>query len=308
LSLFDFFKEPDAETQAQRAAADEHQQETITAIHRKRLPKHIQARLHDSRDGKSPWIATLTPAELLIVRSHGIRPVAAVSASCWLHYGFSWTRGHRQGWQTALQRLGEEAKAAGANAVLDVKMRTVPIETENSMDFSLIGTAVKFDGLPPSENPLIATVPALEFVKLLEMGIVPTGIAIGAEYKWLTDWNGSTNLFWNGNTEVTTLSGLFARVRERALQLLREDAQEQGGSSLAHTHFSQMFEGERNEQKQKQYLARYIVIATVVSQRGAKAIPHDFRMCLDMQSGKTPLTGTSRHHQSYQSNEREGAI
>jgi uncharacterized protein YbjQ (UPF0145 family) len=306
LSLFDFFKGPDAETLARRAVAAERQQETISAIRRKRLPKHIQARLHDSRDGKSPWIATLTPAELRIVRSHGVRPIAAVSASCWLHYGFSWTRGHRQGWQTALRRLGEEATAAGANAVLDVKMRTVPIETEDSMDFSLIGTAVKIAGLPPREDPIIATVPALEFVKLLEMGIIPTGIAIGAEYKWLTNWQGGANLFWNGNTEVRALSGLWARVRERALQLLREDAKEQGGGSLAHTHFSEMFECEG--EKQKKYLARYIVIATVVNHMGADAISHDFRMCIDMRSGKTPLTGTSRHHQSYSSNEREGAI
>lgn len=38
-----------------------------------------------------------------------------------------------------------------------------------------------------------ATVPALEFVRLLEMGIVPTGIAIGARYEWLGgygQWNG----------------------------------------------------------------------------------------------------------------------
>jgi len=306
LSLFDFFKGQDAETLARQAAADRRRQEIVTAIHRQRLPKHIEARLHDSRDGKSPWIATLTPAELRIVRSHGVRPIAAVSASCWLHYGFSWTRGHRQGWQTALRRLGEEAKAAGANAVLDVKMRTVPIETEDSMDFSLIGTAVKVAGLPPREDPIIATVPALEFVKLLEMGIVPTGIAIGAEYKWLTNWQGGANLFWNGNTEVSALSNLWVRVRERALQLLREDAEEQGGGTLAHTHFSEMFECEG--EKQKRYLARYIVIATVVNQVRAKSISPDFRMCLDMRSGPTPLSGTSRHHQSYDSTEREGAI
>ena len=306
MSLIDLFKGPDAETLARRAAADARHKEVITAIHRKRLPRHIEARLRDSRDGKAPWIATLTPAELRIVRSHGVRPIAAVSASCWLHYGWSWTRGHRQGWQTALQRLREEAKAAGANAVLDVKMRTVPIETEDSMDFTLIGTAVTIDALPAGEDPVIATVPALEFVKLLEVGIVPKGIAIGAEYQWMTDWRGSTNLFWNGNTEVKTLSHLWERVRGKALQQLKDDAKEQGGGSLAHTHFSEIFECERD--KQKQFLARYIVIATVVSQVRAKAITHDFRMCVDMRSGKTPLSGTSRHHQSYESTEREGAI
>ena len=308
MSLFDLFKGPDAETEARRAAAAERQQETITAIQRNRLPRHIQARLHESRDGKVPWIATLTPAELLIVRSHGIKPIATVSASCWLHYGWSWTNGHREGWQAAMQRLREEAKAAGANAVLDVKMRTVPIDTESSMDFTLIGTAVKIDGLPANAEPVIATVPALEFVKLLDVDIVPTGIAIGAQYQWMTDWQGSTaNLFWNGNTEVAMLSRLFSGVRSEALRQLQRDARQQGTGCLAHIHFSQMFEGEQNEKKA--YLARYIVIATVINQPGAGAITHDFRMCVDMRSGKTPLTGTSRHHQSYEStNESEGAI
>ena len=307
MSLFDLFKGPDAETQARQEASEAGRQQIISAIRSNRVPESIRTRLHESRDGKAPWIATLTPAELQIVRSHGVRPIAAVSASCWLHYGFSWTNGHRQGWQAALDRLKEEAKAAGANAVLDVKMRTVPIETEESMDFTLIGTAVKVEGLPPSQDPVIATVPALEFVKLLEVGIVPTGIAIGAEYQWLTDWNGTTNnLFWNGNTEVRTLSHLWERVRGEALRQLQRDAQRQGNGSLAHIHFSQMFESEQNERKA--YLARYIVIATVIDQMGAKAITHDFRMVVDMRSGPSPLTGTTRHHQSYESNESEGAI
>jgi uncharacterized protein YbjQ (UPF0145 family) len=307
LSLFDLFKGPDAETLARQAAAEVRQQQIITAIRGNRLPEHIQARLQASRDGKAPWIATLTPAELQIVRSHGVRPIAAVSASCWLHYGWSWTNGHREGWQAALKRLREEARAAGANAVLDVKMRTVPVETEHSMDFTLIGTAVHIDSLPEGYDPVIATVPALEFVKLLEVGIVPRGIAIGAEYQWLTDWQGSTkNLFWNGNTEVGLLSQLFQKVRAEALRQLHRDAQRQGSGCLAHIHFSQMFEGEQNEKKA--YLGRYIVIATVIDQMGARAITHDFRMCVDMRSGKTPLTGTTRHHQSYESNESEGAI
>jgi len=29
---------------------------------------------------------------------------------------------------------------------------------------------------------------------------------------------------------------------------------------------------------------------------------------VDMHAGKTPLTGTTRHHQSYATNEEEGAI
>ena len=312
MSLLDLFKGPDPETQARRAESAARQAEILRALRARtrRVPQFVLDRMEASRDGKAPWLATLTPAELSMARSHGLRPIAAVSATCWMHYGWSWTNGHAQGWQKALQRLRDEARAAGANAVVDVKMRTIPVYVESSMDFTLVGTAVKVDGLPPSEEPIVATVPALEFIKLLEADIVPTGIAIGAEYRWITDWQGRSNLTWYGNIENTLLSDHWRYVRDRAYQKLREDAEAQGNGALAHVNFSQMFESEvdNNGTKQKQYLARHIVIATVIDQPSAMPLPHDFHMVVDMHAGKTPLVGTKNHHQSYASNDEEGGI
>ncbi len=308
MSLFDFFKQPDEATLARQAASEARQAEIQRALRARThtVPNFVRARLEESSAGRAPWLATLTPAELSITRSHGIRPISAVSATCWLHYGFSWTRGHAQGWQTALQRLRDEARAGGANAVLDVKMRTIPIDVESSMDFTLVGTAVKVDGLPASAEPIVATVPALEFVKLMEADIVPTGIAIGAEYRWITDWGGSTNLFWNGNTEVRMLSSHWKYVRDQAYHNLRQDTERQGNGALAHINFSQMFETEQDEKKQ--YLARHIVIATVIDRPRPKPLANEFHMVVDMHAGKTPLTVRRNHHQSYASNDEEGAI
>lgn len=307
MGLFDFLKLTDAETLASRAAAEARQAEILAAIKSDILPRSMAERLGASRDGSSPWISTLSPAELLITRSHGIRPIAAVSATCWMHYGFSWTVGHAEGWETALNRLVDEAKAAGANAVVDVKMRTIPLGVEQSMDFTLVGTAVYIEGLPPSSNPVVATVPALEFVKLLEADIVPTGIAIGAHYQWIQDYWGQTNLTWAGNTESEALSGLWESVRQTAHSNLRASAKRQGNGALAHINFSQMFRREAEKQP-KQYLARHIVIATTVDTPSLIKMPHDFHMVVDMHAGNTPLTGTTPHHQSYASNDQEGAI
>jgi hypothetical protein len=309
MGLFDFLKGPDAETLALREAAEARQAEILRSIRARThtVPNFVEERLEASRAGRAPWLATLTAPELLIARSHGVRPISAVSATCWLHYGWSWTEGHAQGWQKALQRLRQEARAAGANAVLDVKMRTVPVDVESSMDFTLVGTAVKVDGLSPSDEPIVATVPALEFVKLLENDIVPTGIAIGAEYRWITDWSGRTNLAWYGNIECNVLSDHWRYVRDCAYRRLREDTARQGNGALAHINFSQMFESE-GQNDTKQYLARHIVIATVIDQPRSKPLLHDFQMVVDMHAGKTPLTGTANHHQSYASNDEEGAI
>jgi hypothetical protein len=200
------------------------------------------------------------------------------------------------------------AKAAGANAVLDVKMRTIPLGVENSTDFTLIGTAVRIEGLPPSPEPIVATVPALEFVKLLEADVVPTGLAIGAQYDWLNDWRGRTNQTWMGNVESTALGGFWEMIRQRAHAELRRSAQPQGNGVLAHINFSQLFEFEGGENKPKRFLGRHIVIATTVDARRGVPFQHDIRMVVDMHAGSTPLTGTKPHHQSYATNDKEGAI
>ena len=307
MGIFDIFKKPSAEALAQQAARAQRQADIQEFIENLTVPPAIRARLEGARSGKLPWTATLTPAELMIARSCGLRPVSAISATCWLHYGWSWTEGHAQGWDLALRRLREEALAAGANAVVDVKMRTIPLSVGDSMDFTLVGTAVYLDGLPPSDEPIVATVPALEFVKLLEADVVPTGIAIGAHYEWLNNWRGNANMRWQGNIESQQLSGLWEEVRQRAHQQLRAHARTQGNGVLAHVNFSQMFEGE-GQGGRKAYLARHIVVATTVDARSATTLPHEIKMVVDVRAGGTPLTGTRRHHQSYPSNEDEGAI
>jgi hypothetical protein len=303
MGIFDIFGRPDAEA----AAHAERVADIQDSLRNGEVPAAIKTRLEGARSGRMPWTATLTPAELMIARSHGLKPIAAISATCWLHYGWSWTEGHAEGWNTALRRLREEAWAAGANAVLDVKMRTIPLGVNDSMDFTLVGTAVYVEGLPRSEDPIVATVPALEFVKLMEADVVPTGIAIGAHYQWMNDWQRSTNLAWMGNIESRTLSQLWETVRQRAHQDLRAHARTQGNGVLAHLNFSQMFEGE-GQQGVKQYLARHIVVATTVDARRGTPLPHHVRMVVDMHAGGTPLVGSAQHHQSYQSNESEGAI
>jgi Putative heavy-metal-binding len=307
MGIFDIFRRPDAETIAARATHDQRVADIGAFLRGGEVPAAIKARLEGVRQGRRPWTATLTPAELGIVRGYGLKPVATISATCWLHYGWSWTNGHAEGWSTALRRLREEAWAAGANAVLDVKMRTVPLGVEDSMDFTLVGTAVRVEGLPPSDDPIVATVPALEFVKLMQADVVPTGIAIGAHYEWMTDWRRSTNLTWMGNIESESLSALWETVRQRAHQDLRAHARTQGNGVLAHLNFSQMFERE-GQGNVKQFLARHIVVATTVDAKRGTPLPHSVRMVVDMHAGSTPLVGTAPHHQSYQSNESEGAI
>ncbi len=273
------------------------------------LPSFVVERLHAAAQGRLPWLSTMTPAELRLARSHGIRPIATVSGTCWYQYGRSWTEGHAAGWRAALQRLRAEAIACGANAVVDVKMRTVHTDLGASMDYTLLGTAVRMEGLPASPDPVVATVPALEFVRLLEMGIVPVGLAVGAHFQWLSDssksYGGQGS--WT-NRPLTHISAFWERIRRDAHRELRTDAARQGSGVLAHTQFSQLLKQEGDKDRPDQYLGRHIVIGTVVDTRRGDGVPHHIQTVVDMCDDASPLLNQTRGPAANDLHDREGGI
>ena len=314
------------------AAATARDRDWQAALADGRLPEPVLERLADARAGRMPWVATMTPAELLTARSHGCRPIATISGTCWYNFGYSWTEGHAEGWAYALDRIRREALAAGANAVVDVQMRTIRHRFGPSMDFTLLGTAIRIDGLPPSADPVIATVPALEFVQLLEMGIVPTGIAVGARYEWLggggvgwgrgrersgygnnwgNRWGGQATQWQSsifaGNQPLTELGG-FWEGRDAHADL-RAHAATMGNGVLAHTHFGQIIRQERDKQPPA-YLGRHIVVGTVVDTPFGAGVPHGVEPVLDMRDDLTlRRSGVHRHNvYSHEFGEGEGSI
>ncbi|MBW8744712.1 MAG: hypothetical protein JF628_10270 [Sphingomonas sp.] len=304
------------------AAAQARDRDWESALEQGTLPQPVLERLADARAGRAPWVATMTPAELLTVRSHGCRPIATVSGTCWYNFGFSWTEGHAEGWAYALDRIRQEAFAAGANAVVDVQMRTIRHRIGQSMDFTLLGTAIRVDGLPPSRDPVVATVPALEFVQLLEMGIVPTGIAVGARYEWLggnpwgyggNRWGGRMTQMQSsvfaGNQPLTELGQFWEGIRRDAHADLRNHAATMGNGVLAHTQFGQIIRRERDKQPPA-YLGRHIVIGTVVDTPFGADIPHAIEPVIDMRDDATLSASRGHRHSvySHQIGEGEGPI
>lgn len=304
-----WFGASDPDEAARKAEARERSAGWGRALGGGRLPEFVEARLKEAAAGRAPWLATLTAAELLLARSHGLRPVAAVSGTCWFHYGWSWTEGHAQGWHTALARMKAEAMAAGANAIVDVKLRTLRLAgAGDSMDYTVLGTAVSVDGLPPSRDPVVATVGAIEFVRLLEAGIVAVGVAIGARYDWLTaGWSTLGGTGTNG--ALGDLTAFWEGVRRAALRDLRADTARLGDGVLAHTHFGQLLKFERDKQP-PQMLGRHIVLGTAVQCRHGDPVPHGIEMVVDMRDGLSPLDDAApRSHTAYGDQaDEEGAI
>ncbi|WP_206957227.1 heavy metal-binding domain-containing protein [Trinickia acidisoli] len=262
------------------------------------VPRLVHQRLVDSKSGALPWVSTLTAPEMALARSHGLKMLAPIAATCWMHYGYSWTEGHAMGWRQALSRLQAEAAALGANAVIDTRMVTVDLAIENSMDYSLVGTAVRIEGLPPSNTPVVSTVPALEFVQLLEAGIVPVGLAIGARFEWSSGpLDTGKGYGWGNNQPLKQTTAFWERIRRNAHADLRADTARQGTGVLAQLQFSQLFKVESPEPGR--LLGRHIVIGTVVDCEEAATFRHPVEFVLDLSDKPDNLRTTSVHHNSY---------
>lgn len=260
------------------------------------VPRIVHQRLADSKSGALPWVSTLTAPEMALARSHGLKMLAPIAATCWMHYGFSWTEGHAQGWRQALSRLQAEAAALGANAVIDTRMVTVDLEIESSMDYSLVGTAVRIEGLPPSPMPVVSTVPALEFIQLLEAGIVPVGLAVGARFQWSNGPLDSDNGSWR-NQALKQTTAFWEKIRRQAHADLRADAARQGTGVLAQLQFGQLFKVENSEPER--LLGRHIVIGTVVDCEAKARFKHPIEFVVDLSDKRDNLRTTSVHHNSY---------
>lgn len=320
MGLFGKGKTTDA-TRAAEAEAQRRQDAWLKALNHDHLPDFVEKRLKDASERKIPWLSTTTPAELLLEKSYGLRPLATVSGTCWYHYGYSWTNGHAEGWETAIARLKREALAVGANAVVDVKMRTIKSAERGSMDFTVFGTAVTFERLPASSDPVIATVSAMDFVRLLEMGISVCGIAIGASYAYLDGNYSSYSTSYGpayhvaqqlsalgGNMPVTSLTNFWERIRREAHAQLRESTAASGNGVLAKTNFGQLMRMERDKQP-PDYLGRHIVIGTTIDVRKGDRIAHAINTVVDMRDELSPLRRDARRNNDIDAhNEHTGGI
>lgn len=272
------------------------------------LPDFVSDRLAAAAQGKTPWLSTMSPAELQLAGSHGLRPVAMVSGTCWMQVGTDSPRSFEIGLRTAFDRLRLEAEACGANAVVDVKLKSIRTAV-SGRDFTMVGTAVRFEALPASQAPIIATTSALEFVRLLEADVVPVGVAVGTHSTWVDN----TGLRFSPRTmgmnePLTALGDFWQDVRRQAHQELRRDAAAQGNGVLAHTHFGQLLRVERDKMPDR-YIARHVVIGTAVDARRGAPMPHDIESVVDMRDDESPLLQPAEQPQrGFTSNAHEEEI
>jgi uncharacterized protein YbjQ (UPF0145 family) len=269
----------------------------------------------------------MTPAELLIAKTHGVRPIATVSGNCWMKitFGAQWfglAQGHAEGWQTALARLEQEAIAAGADAVVDLRLTSHGRHSTGGVEFAVIGTAVRIIGMPAHDRPVLASVPALEFVRMVDSGIVPTGIAIGvssdvlgAVYSGISSARYGSNSYgsWAGysaaqrigwqsqswiSQPIPELTDFWERIRREAISDLRSAASARGNGVLAHAHKSRLIRLEQDKQPPA-WIGEHIIIGTTVDASQYRKLEFDIAPVVDLCEPSPLQTQKTRRNNVY---------
>lgn len=133
----------------------------------------------------------------------------------------------------ALQRISDEARAAGANAVLGIQTSISPISAMQEM--VMIGTASHHPGLPAefSETPITSGLTNEEMWNLINMGYCPVKLVLAASVFSVGLLGGVSAMlksFVRG--EISELTELIYHARAKALNKVQEDAARSGADDV----------------------------------------------------------------------------
>ncbi|QRF23894.1 heavy metal-binding domain-containing protein [Alicyclobacillus sp. TC] len=258
-----------SERLAKENAALYRSERAIAAFERGQLPEYVEARARKQVQHELPWTSNLSVAEWALLARYGLRPLGQVMGATVYHqaewkmvlgrqnrYAGGWNTGFNgmyvnlysgscflneleQGMYEArwlaLQRLRAEAALLGAHAVVGVKVKLVPGTVDSSLEMTAMGTAITLD-LPSVDEPLLCTVSAQDFVRLVHAGSIPVGLALGVGiYYQVSQWNDVWQSGSYSNQEMYSYTDAVYQARHRAVQEMRRHAAESGGNGvLAH--------------------------------------------------------------------------
>jgi uncharacterized protein YbjQ (UPF0145 family) len=162
--------------------------------------------------------------EALVVREAGVQPIAQVMGSSVYRVGWQTTPWGARGWGSSLKagetfeldnqtnawnearslaigRLRDEAAAAGADAVVGVRLQRGDYAWGGDLvEFVAFGTAVRFERFELGDAPVLSNLSGQDFAKLVRHGFWPVGIVAGSTVAYVAA----------GYGQQSRASGLFS--------------------------------------------------------------------------------------------------
>jgi uncharacterized protein YbjQ (UPF0145 family) len=235
-----------SEDAAQRAA------ESLRAVEAGGLPLAARDRLAKvGRQTSGSYSTDLSTNEFLLLRQTGFRPITQVMGSCFYNVGWQYMPGGygfmsgqvfeldvpTKAWQEArrlaLSRLAEEARLAGADAVVGVRIERGAYEwARGVVEFIAVGTAVKCDRFDIGEDkPVLSNLSGQDFAKLYLNGYWPVGIVAGTTLVYaMTGWQQQASSGWmfSPNQELPDFTRGVHAARQAAMHRVHAQAADLG--------------------------------------------------------------------------------
>ena len=137
----------------------------------------------------------------------------------------------------ALQRIVDEARAAGANSVLGIETRVMPFQGVHEM--LMLGTAAFHAGLPPqaAASPVTSDMTCEEMWNMANIGYAPLKLVLRTAIYSLGVVGGIKAAFQSmARGELTDLTSLIYEAREHAISLLKQEADTLGADDVIGIH------------------------------------------------------------------------
>jgi uncharacterized protein YbjQ (UPF0145 family) len=237
------------------------------------IPQAARERLAEVRQsGGSFFTSDLTTNEFLLIREAGFRPLTQVMGSCFYHVGWQgmpYLPGYAPGFgqvvlnqgqtfelettsdawnearRLALERLVEEAKLAGADAVVGVQLERGAYDwAAGLIEFVATGTAVASERYDLGEETVLSNLSGQEFAQLFRHGWWPAGLVAGTTVCYaMTGWQQRRGLSVFGgawqNQELPDFTRGFYDARTQAMLRLGRQAHELGSDGVVGVRIDQ---------------------------------------------------------------------
>jgi uncharacterized protein YbjQ (UPF0145 family) len=142
------------------------------------------------------------------------------------------------GYRTAIDRMTSECSDLGGHGIVGAALQFTETPGDNftaaTVEFKVIGTAVRGRGCPPLARPFTCGLSGSDFAKLLMDGWVPAGIVPGISAAGLHDTlvTTSSGPWGTGNAEVPAYTSLMGCVRQDARSRLEETVRGLGAEGV----------------------------------------------------------------------------
>jgi uncharacterized protein YbjQ (UPF0145 family) len=232
--------------QAQEAADEREQALSLERIERGGIPLAAERRMQAMAGGALPFSSTLSVGEFALSSKLGLRPVGQVLGASVHQVGYqylpeaaswggevmgelevvsqAWDRARR----LALDRLTEEARQAGADAVVGVSVKRGTHDwAEGAVDYVVSGTAVRLADSKGDRWPVLSDLSGQEYWQLYQAGYEPAGLVVATSVMFVSPSAGMQWQRWATtyqNQELTEFTQGFYAAREIVLGRLSSQA------------------------------------------------------------------------------------